>query len=229
MLHMFVSKHIRRLKAQKKGGFGSPFNLFFIRYIIMYMRFYKFLIKSKKYHKNIEELIKLLDRYNPAEIFIKNFFQGIKPHCEISIIIQHKSLGRIAKFSGIKVLIDFKNTPKYLWLCIAHETAHILFRTYTWERATIYRILKRDYPKKIIYSINQACAILLQAYGENILKIRPLKWPEWQSTFTYMNVEKIGRTLWPHFLKYIKQKKRLDIFNWLLTLEDCGVINKNIV
>ncbi|MCX6812990.1 MAG: hypothetical protein NTV77_00640 [Candidatus Azambacteria bacterium] len=191
------------------------------------MQFYKFLIKSKKYHKNVEELRKLLGKYNPAEIFIKNFFQGIKkPRREISIVIQHKSLGYIAKFSDGKILIDFKNTPKYLWLCVAHETAHILFRTYKWEKTTIYKILKSNYPKKMIYSIDQVCAILLQAHGESILKIRPLKWSRWQSTFAYMKVEKIGRTLWPYFLKYIKQKKRPDIFNWLLTLEKIRIINK---
>lgn len=191
------------------------------------MQFYKFLIKSKKYHKNIERLVKLLDKYNPAEIFIKNFFQDIGPRREISIIIQHKSLGHIAKFSDDKILMDFKNTPKYLWLCIAHETAHILFRTYTWEKTTIYKILKRNYPKKMIYSIDQVCAILLQAHGENILKIRSLEWPQWQSTFTYMKVDKIGKILWPHFLKYIKQKKRPDIFSWLLILEESGIINKS--
>lgn len=228
MLYMPVPKHIRRLKA-RKGNFASPFNLLFICYIIMYMQFYKFLIKSKKNHKNIEELMKLLNKYNPAEIFIKNFFQNIKPRREISIIIQHKSLGCIAKFSDNKILIDFKNTPKYLWLCVAHETAHILFRTYTWEKTTIYKIVKRNYPKKMIYSIDQVCAILLQAHGENILKIRPLKWPKWQSTFAYMNVEKIGRTLWPHFLKYIKQKKRPNIFSWLLALENHGIINRDVV
>mgnify|MGYP001570423974 CR=1 FL=1 len=192
------------------------------------MQFYKFLIKSKKYHKNIEGFIKLLNKYNPAEIFIKNFLQGIEPRREISIIIQHKSLGHIAKFSDDKILMDFKNTPKYLWLCVAHETAHILFRTYMWEKMTVYKILKRDYSKKMIYSIDQSCAILLQAYGENILKMRSLKWSKWQSTFAYMKVDKIGNTLWSHFLKYIKQKKRPDIFSWLLTLENCGVINKNV-
>lgn len=193
------------------------------------MQFYKFLIKSKKYHKNIEGLIKLLDKYNPAEIFIKNFFQGIKSHHKISIIIQHKSLGRIAKFSDDKILIDFKNAPKYLWLCVAHETAHILFRIYTWEKTTIYKVLKKNYPKKMIYSIDQACAILLQAYGEKVFKIRPLEWLRWQSTFAYMKVEKIGEILWPYFLEYIKQKKRSNIFNWLLTLEHCGIIKRNKV
>ena len=191
------------------------------------MRFYKFLVKSKKYHKNIEGLIKLLDKYNPAEIFVKNFFQGIKPCRKIPIIIQHKSLGYIVEFPDDKILMDFKNTPKYLWLCVAHETAHILFRIYTWEKTKIYKILKRNYPKKMIYSIDQVCAILLQAYGENILKIRPLEWPRWQSTFAYMKVDKIGRVLWPHFLKYIKQKKRPDTFSWLLTLEKSGIINKS--
>ena len=191
------------------------------------MRFYKFLIKSKKYHKNTEGLIKLLKKYNPAEIFIKIFFQGIKPSHKTSIIIQHKSLGYIAKFSEDKILMDFKNNPKYLWLCIAHETAHILFQTYMWEKTKIYKILKRNYPKKMIYSVDQACAILLQAYGENILKIRPLEWSQWQFTFTYMKVDKIGKILWPHFLKYIKQKKRPNIFNWLLILERSGMINKS--
>jgi hypothetical protein len=181
------------------------------------MRFYKFLINSnnsKKYHKNIEGLKKLLEKQNPAEIFIKNFFRGIKPRREISIIIQHKSLGYIAKFFDDKILVDFKNNPKYLWLCIAHETAHILFRTYMWE-------------KTMIYSVDQACAILLQAYGENILEIRPLEWSQWQSTFAYMKVDKIGRILWPHFLKYVKQKRRPNIFSWLLTLEESGIINKS--
>jgi len=191
------------------------------------MQFYKFLIKSKKYHKNIEGLIKLLNKYNPAEIFIKNFFRGIKPRRKISIIIQHKSLGFIAKFSDNKILMDFKNNPKYLWLCVAHETAHILFRIHTWEKTKIYKILKRDYPKKMIYSIDQTCAILFQAYGESILKIRPLEWSQWQSTFAYMKVNKIGRILWPHFLKYVKQKKRSNIFSWLLILKESGIINKS--
>lgn len=211
---------VMKANARRKRGTSVPlFNFLFICYIITHMQFYKFLIKSKKYHKNVEGLIKLLEKHNPAKIFIKNFFQDIKPCREISIVIQHKSLDYIAKFSDDKILIDFKNTPKYLWLCVAHETAHILFRNYTWEKTEIYKILKRDYPKKIIYSIDQTCAILLQAHGENILKIRPLEWPQWQSTFVYMKVDKIGRILWPHFLKYIKQKKRPNIFNWLLTLE----------
>lgn len=189
------------------------------------MQFYKFKTIPQKYSQRAEELEKLINQYNPAKILInKFFFQRLKFYP--SIFVMHKPIKKVAKFDKNKIYLDFRNSPKYLWLCICHETAHILLRLYGWEKSKIYKILKEDYQKDMIYSIDQSCAILLQAYCENLLKIRPLYWKDWQSTFSYMEVDKTGRIFWPEFLKYIKKRKKLFIFKWLEEMEEKGLLKR---
>ena len=196
------------------------------------MKCYEFKDIPKKYNNNFKELNKLVEDYNPAKILINKFFPnlGIKE----PIVVVHKPIGQEARFYKNKIFLNFANDSKYLWLCLCHETAHILLRLINWENSGIYRRLKNNYKEEIlpkakigiIYGVDQSCAILIQAYCENILNIRPLRWKDWESTFRFMDVEEIGKILWPEWLKFIKKKDGLSILDWIKKIEEKGLFKK---
>ena len=155
---------------------------------------YNFLSIPKRYNDNFIALEEKIFKYNLTFTLVSKFFQEIKR--PVNIYIRHKPIKQNARFYKDTIYLNFANDMNYLWAGICHESAHILLRQAGWIKTKIYKELKKI---KIEYEVDQACAILIQAYYENMAGIRKLNWGEWELTFTGMQVEKIGRVLFDRF------------------------------
>lgn len=134
-------------------------------------------------------------RYDIAQDLIARFYPEITEPMVINI--EHKALKQDARFYKDTIYLNFANDICYLWAGIGHESSHILIRKAGWEQSEAYKELKR---KKLNYDVDQSCAILVQAYYENLAGIRRLEWSEWHLTFSCMQVEKIGKLLFEKFV-----------------------------
>ena len=162
---------------------------------------YNFSSIPERYNNNFVELEKKISKYDLAFTLIPRFFQEIKK--PTNIYVQHKPIKKNAQFYKNTIYLNFANDMNYLWAGICHESAHILLRQAGWTKTKIYKEFKKI---KIEYDVDQSCAILVQAYYENIAGIRKLNWKEWELTFTGMQVGKIGKVLFDRFRKSVNNK-----------------------
>jgi len=151
------------------------------------------------YRSKILEIQNRLKIDNP--IYFINKFCNLKGPQKISII--HKPLKFAANFEPPpfnKILLDFRNSINYIFLCIAHEYSHILLR----------------YNKKIPYPLEQSLAILLQLTYEDSVQIRKFEKNTVKELMKYMKVLSGGGVLLKEWSLYKKNKyKYQNIFDWL--------------
>lgn len=154
----------------------------------------KILFKSSKiYQPKIVEIQERIKKDNP--ILFVNKLCNLKLKKEKRIIIVHKLLKVAAEFEPYpynKILLDFRNSLNYIFLCLAHEYAHILVR------ANI----------SIPYPIEQSLAILIQLSYEDSVEIRKFKKKTAKELMECMNVWSVGKTLLAKWLLYWDIKKR---------------------
>ena len=169
-----------------------------------------------------EELLDFMRRHNP--ILLLERFTGRK--LKKKIIVRHKPIKMEAKFKNNIIYADFNNRASYIWLCICHELAHIVLENPAWHKnKNINKIIKKHKERISKYryafkdAIEQVLAILLQAACENKAGIRKLKWPEWELTFGYMGVKKLGKIFWKDWLQYLNNiPKYRNIDEWILKI-----------
>lgn len=137
---------------------------------------------------------------NPPIHFINEFCNLEGPK---KIVVIHKPLKFAADFEPPpfnKIFVDFRNSINYIFLCIAHEYAHILLR----------------YNKQIPYPFEQSLAILLQLTYEDSAHIRKFKKNTAKELMRYMKVFPEGEILLKKWLLYKKYKsKNQTILDWL--------------
>jgi len=148
---------------------------------------------------------KILEIQNRLKIddpiyFVNNFCNLRGPQ---KIFIIHKPLKFAANFEPPpfnKILLDFRNSINYIFLCIAHEYSHILLR----------------YNKKIPYPFEQSLAILLQLTYENSVHIRKFEKNTVKELMKYMKVFPEGEILLKKWSLYKKYKHKYQtILDWL--------------
>ncbi len=162
----------------------------------------KILFKTPKIYKSkisgFQEYIKV---NNP--IFFVNNLCNLKGLNRVVII--HKLLKFAAEFElPNKILVDFRNSPSYIALCLAHEYTHLLIRKNI----------------KIPYPIEQSLAILIQLTYEDSAKIRKFTKKTIKELMEYMKVWPDGKILldkWPSYWDFQKGRnvEDCDILNWL--------------
>jgi len=183
----------------------------------------QFVFKTpKRFQTKVNHLQKLISKKNP--ICLISNFTGRK--LRFDIIIKHANLDKEAKWGNKnEIFIDFKNRPRYLWLSICHELAHIILRNPPWYKDSKIKIIIKkhkdyrtpNYKYDFTYAIEQTLAILIQATCEEELEIRSLKWNDWRSTFEHMDVLDFGKKFWKGWLRYLKNKSKYkNIDKWLL-------------
>jgi len=164
----------------------------------------KIIFKTPKtYNPKVLKFEKRIKKDNPI-YFVNNFCNLNGPE---KIIIVHKPLKFAANFEPPpfnKILVDFRNSKGYIFLCIAHEYAHILLRNNI----------------SIDYSIEQSLAILIQLTYEDSAKIRKFKKKTAEELMRYMNVWEIGRILLKKWSLYRKPTNKRNseyknILEWL--------------
>ena len=142
----------------------------------------------KKYNSKILETQTWIKQRNPV-FYINNLcnFKGLN-----KVYIEHKPLKLAAEFRlPDKILLDFRNSVKYIVLCIAHEYSHLLLRA--------------NIP--LDYSIEQSLAILLQLSYENSAGIRKFNYDTAKELMNIMNVWPNGQPLLKKWLSYWNPKK----------------------
>ena len=181
----------------------------------------KIIIPPKFSHRK-EELMDFMRRYDPVLLLERFTSRKLKK----KIIVRHKPIKMEAKFKNNIIYTDFNNKASYIWLCICHELAHIILENPAWyKNKDINKIIKKHKERISKYkytfkdAIEQVLAILLQAACENKAEIRKLKWFEWESTFDYMGVKKLGKIFWKDWLEYLKNiSKYKNINEWILKI-----------
>ncbi len=192
------------------GNFCCPIPLNYVCYNKIMKINYKFSKIPTRCQKNYKELEEYMSQYDIARDLISRFFPEIGK--DVNIEVWHKALKQDARFYKDTIYLNFANNISYLWAGLCHESAHILLRQAGWEKTNTYKELKK---KKIHYEVDQSCAILIQAYYENLAGIRKLKWNDWQQTFAGMGVEKIGKPLFEKFVQDLDSKKRFSILEFV--------------
>lgn len=186
--------------TQLGGASKTPLLLFMQNYI----KKEKIILKgSVIYRLKILEIQDRLKIDNPI-YFISKFCNLRGPQ---KIFIIHKPLKFAANFEPPpfnKILLDFRNSINYIFLCIAHEYTHILLR----------------YNKQIPYPFEQSLAILLQLTYEDSVNIRKFKKNTIKELMEYMNVWQEGKILfekWPLYINSLKRRKNKyrNILDWL--------------
>lgn len=180
------------------------------------------IIIPPKFNRRKVEIQDFIKKHNP--ILLLEEFTGRKLKEEI--MVRHKPIKMEARFKNNVIYADFNNKASYIWLCICHELAHIILENPAWYKSKdINKIIKKHKEKISKYeytfkdAIEQVLAISLQAACENKAGIRKLKWPEWESTFDYMGVKKLGKVFWKDWLQYLTNiSKYKNIDEWILKI-----------
>lgn len=138
-----------------------------------------------------------------------------------SLAIHHKPLKYAAEFkTPCTIYVDFRQTAKYISLCIAHEYSHLLLRRHEWSRQPGIVSIISHYPQpsaKYNYTeegvVEQILAILLQLSYEDKFNIRKFSSRRARELMETMGVWPAGKDVlnrWPDFLT-----GRLGLLPWL--------------